>query len=83
MISQCLVWNMSQLKEKIKARLEREMIRRGGKSSDEATSSTLYFIYHFFSGTKPRLLVSTLVLLLVAAVGFKMLRVVFTTLAGV
>ena len=65
----------SQLKEKIKARLEREMIRRGGKSSDEATSSTLYFIYHFFSGTKPRLLVSTLVLLLVAAVGFKMLIV--------
>ena len=67
--------NKSRLSLKIRARLEKELARRGGKSSDEATSSTLYTIYHFFSGTKPRLIVSTAVIIVAAIVGFKMLVV--------
>ncbi|MBO4404954.1 MAG: MMPL family transporter [Treponema sp.] len=67
--------NSNRLSGKIKARVEKELARRGGKSSDEATSSTLYSFYHFFTGTKPRLIVSTIALLIVAAVGFKMLVV--------
>ena len=47
----------------------------GGKTSEEATSSTLYSIYHFFSGTRPRLIVSTAVVLVAAIVGFKLLVV--------
>ncbi len=63
------------LSAKIKMRFERELSRRGGMSAEEATSSTLYTIYHFFSGTKSRLVISTLILVILAAVGFKMLIV--------
>ena len=67
--------NKSHLTAKIRMRLEKQLKRQGGKTSAEATTNTLYTIYHFFSGTKPRLIVSTLVLLLVAGIGFKMLIV--------
>lgn len=67
--------NKNRLSTKIKMRLEQQLKRQGGKSSEEATSSTLYSIYHFFSGTKPRLIVSTAIVLVAAAVGFEMLVV--------
>ena len=67
--------NKGKLSAKIKMRLEKQLKRQGGKSSAEATSNTLYMIYHFFSGTKPRLIVSTAIILVVAIVGFKMLVV--------
>ena len=65
----------TRLSTKIKLELAKQLQRRRGKTSDEATSSTLYSIYHFFSGTKPRLVVSTLVVVVAALVGFKMLIV--------
>ena len=64
-----------RLSAKIKMRLDRELIRRGGKTSEEATGSTLYAVYHFFSGTKPRLIISTALVLIAGFVGFKMLIV--------
>ena len=67
--------NKSHISTKIKMRLEQQLRRQGGKSSEEATSSTLYSVYHFFSGTKPRLIVSNVLVLVAAAVGFKMLVV--------
>lgn len=67
--------NKNRLSTKIKMRLEQQLKRQGGKSSEEATSSTLYSIYHFFSGTKPRLIVSTALILVAAMVGFEMLVV--------
>ena len=67
--------NKNRLSTKIKMKLEKQLKRQGGKTSEEATSSTLYSIYHFFSGTKPRLIVSTAVLVVAAIVGFKMLVV--------
>ena len=67
--------NKNRLSTKIKMRLEKQLKRRGGKTSEESTSSTLYSIYHFFAGTKPRLIVSTLVVVVAALAGFKMLIV--------
>ncbi|WP_407426478.1 efflux RND transporter permease subunit, partial [Treponema sp.] len=67
--------NKDRISTKIKMKLEKQLKRRGGQSSEEATSSTLYSIYHFFSGTKPRLIVSTAVLVVAAIVGFKLLVV--------
>lgn len=67
--------NKNRLSTKIKMRLEKQLKRQGGKTSEEATSSTLYSIYHFFSGTKPRLIVSTSLILVAAAIGFRMLVV--------
>lgn len=67
--------NKNHISTKIKMRLEQQLRRQGGKSSEEATSSTLYSVYHFFSGTKPRLIVSNVLVLVAAAVGFKMLVV--------
>ncbi len=67
--------NKGGISEKIRKRLERELVRRGGKTSEEATGSTLYAVYHFFSGTKPRLIISTAIVLIAGLVGFKMLVV--------
>ncbi len=67
--------NKNRISAKIKMRLEKQLKRQGGKSSEEATSSTLYAVYHFFSGTKPRLIVSTVLVLLAGIIGFKMLVV--------
>ena len=67
--------NNNRLTTRIKLRIEKQLKRQGGKTSEEATSSTLYSIYHFFSGTRPRLIVSTAVVLVVAIVGFKLLIV--------
>ena len=67
--------NKNRLSTKIKMKLEKQLKRQGGKTSEEATSSTLYSIYHFFSGTKPRLIVSTAILIVVAIIGFRMLVV--------
>ena len=65
----------NSLSTKFRERIEKQLARRGGKDSNEATSSTLYAIYHFFSGTKPRLIVSTLVIIVVAAFGVHQLIV--------
>ncbi|WP_294430506.1 MMPL family transporter [uncultured Treponema sp.] len=65
----------NRISTKIRIRLEKQLKRRYGRSAEEATSSTLYSIYHFFSGTKPRLIVSTAVIILAAVIGFKMLIV--------
>ena len=67
--------NKNRLSAKLKVRLEKQLKRQGGKTSAEATTNTLYMVYHFFSGTKPRLIVSMAILLLVAIIGFKMLIV--------
>ena len=61
--------NKNRLSTKIRLRLEHELARRGGKTKDEANASTLYSIYHFFAGTKPRLVVFALVIVVLSAVG--------------
>lgn len=67
--------NKNRLSTKIRRRLEHELARRGGKSKDEANASTLYSIYHFFAGTKPRLVILVLVILFLSSIGLKLLVV--------
>ncbi|MBR1723314.1 MAG: MMPL family transporter, partial [Treponema sp.] len=67
--------NKNRLSTKIRRRLEHELARRGGKTKDEANASTLYSIYHFFAGTKPRLAILVLVILFLSSVGLKLLVV--------
>ena len=67
--------NKDRLSTKIRLRLERELARRRGKTSAEANGQTLYSIYHFFAGTKPRLLIMVIVIALLSFIGLKLLVV--------
>ena len=67
--------NKNRLSTKIRLRLEHELARRGGKTKDEANASTLYSIYHFFAGTKPRLLILVLAIVIISSIGVKLLVV--------
>ena len=57
--------------DKLKAKIERELIRRGGKSQAEAESGTFYSIYHFAAGTKPRLVIFLVLILIFSIVGIR------------
>lgn len=67
--------NKDRLSTKIRLRLERELARRRGKTSAEANGQTLYSIYHFFAGTKPRLLIMVIAIALLSFIGLKLLVV--------
>lgn len=70
----------SQLSEKIKARVLRERERLGGHKA-EARGRTLYNIYHFCAGTKPRLVIFSVLICLFSFLGVKQL-VINTSLVG-
>ena len=63
------------ISEKIAAKLERAKRLRGGKSADEAQGDTLYQLYHFFCGSKPRLYLSIIVMVGLSVVGLRMLHI--------
>lgn len=63
------------LSEKLAKKLEHARRLRGGKSADEAQGDTLYQIYHFFCGSKPRLFLSIIVMVGISVVGLKMLHI--------
>lgn len=63
------------LSVKIKHRLQRELARRRGKTAEEASGQTLYNLYHFFAGSKPRLAMLIFVIVLSAFFGIKHLVV--------
>lgn len=67
--------NKNRLSTKIRIRLEHELARRRGKTPAEASGQTLYLIYHFFAGTKPRLVVFVLAIILVSVIGVRRLVV--------
>lgn len=62
----------SQLSEKIKAKVLRERERLGGHKA-EARGRTLYNIYHFCAGTKPRLVIFSVLICLFSFLGVKQL----------
>ncbi len=70
----------NQLSEKIKAKVLRERERLGGHK-DEARGRTLYNIYHFCAGTKPRLVIFSVLICLFSFLGVKQL-VINTSLVG-
>lgn len=62
----------SQLSEKIKAKVMRERERLGGHKA-EVRGRTLYSIYHFCAGTKPRLIIFSVLICLFSFLGVKRL----------
>ena len=63
------------LSERLAKKLENVHRLRGGKTADEAQGDTLYQIYHFFCGSKPRLYLSLIVMVGISIIGLKMLHI--------
>ncbi|MBQ3648662.1 MAG: MMPL family transporter, partial [Treponema sp.] len=63
------------ISEKLAHKLEHARRLRGGKSADEAQGDTLYNIYHFFCGSKPRLFLSIIMMVGVSIIGLRMLHI--------
>ncbi len=63
------------ISEKLARKLEHARRLRGGKSADEAQGDTLYNIYHFFCGSKPRLYLSIILMVGVSIIGLRMLHI--------
>lgn len=63
------------LSQKIRAKIERELARRGGRTGEEANADTLYKLYYFFSGTTPRLFVYILLIIGLSVAGIKKVTV--------
>ncbi len=63
------------ISEKLARKLEHARRLRGGKSADEAQGDTLYNIYHFFCGSKPRLYLSIILMVGVSVLGLRMLHI--------
>ena len=65
------VHHESRLSAKVKARVEKQMQRRSGKTAEEANGDTLYKMYYFFAGTKPRVIIFLLAICVASWVGIK------------
>lgn len=63
------------ISEKLAAKLEHARRLRGGKSAEEAQGETLYKIYHFFCGTKPRLYLSIIAMVVLSVFGLRLLHI--------
>ena len=63
------------ISEKLARKLEHARRLRGGKSADEAQGDTLYNIYHFFCGSKPRLYLSIVLMVGLSVLGLRMLHI--------
>ncbi len=63
------------LSERLAKKWENVRRLRGGKTADEAQGDTLYQIYHFFCGSKPRLYLSLIVMVGISIIGLKMLHI--------
>lgn len=65
----------NRISTKIRLRIEREFARRRNRTAAEANADTLYNIYSFFAGTKPRLTVFMIAILVLSGIGIKRLVV--------
>ena len=66
---------MKHITEKVERRLERARQLAGGKEMKDASGNTLYNIYHFFCGSRVRLVIFTLVILGLSYAGLRMLKI--------
>lgn len=64
-----------QLSDKLKEKIQHRFARHHGKTSNEASGGTMYKIYEFFCGTRPRLIVFTLVIVLFSVIGLRFLKI--------
>ncbi|MBO4320473.1 MAG: RND family transporter [Treponema sp.] len=63
------------LSEKLAEKIKRAAKLRGGKSAEEAQGETLYKIYHFFCGSKPRLYISIIAMVSLSVLGLRLLKI--------
>ena len=66
---------MKHLTEKVERRLERARQLAGGKEIKDASGNTLYNIYHFFCGSRVRLIIFTLAICAISYTGLRMLKI--------
>ncbi len=66
---------LKHLTEKVARKLERARQLAGGKAEREASGNTLYSIYHFFCGSRPRLILFTLGILALSYLGLRVLKI--------
>ena len=66
---------MKHLTDKVARKLERARQLAGGKEMKDASGNTLYSIYHFFCGSRVRLVLFTLVILGLSYTGLRMLKI--------
>lgn len=64
-----------ELSEKVKARIEHQFKRRHGKTGEETSGNTMYSIYRFFCGTRPRLILFTIVIVAASVIGLRHLKI--------
>lgn len=61
--------------EKAKRRLELSVLKRGGKTEEEARGETLYSIYKFFCGSMPRLVLTSIMITVLSLAGVRRLKI--------
>ena len=66
---------MKHLTEKVQRRLERARQLAGGKEMRDASGNTLYQIYHFFCGSRVRLVLFTLMICGLSYAGLRILKI--------
>ena len=66
---------MKHISEKVERRLERAKQLAGGKIAKDASGNTLYNIYHFFCGSRVRLILFTLVICGLSYAGLRILKI--------
>ena len=66
---------MKHISEKVERRLERAKQLAGGKLAKDASGNTLYNIYHFFCGSRVRLILFTLVICGLSYSGLRILKI--------
>ena len=64
-----------ELSEKVKSRIEHQFKRRHGKTGEETSGNTMYSIYRFFCGTRPRLILFTIVIVAASVIGLRHLKI--------
>jgi len=66
---------MKHITEKVERRLERARQLAGGKEMKDASGNTLYNIYHFFCGSRVRLIIFTIAICAFSYLGLRMLKI--------
>ena len=66
---------MKHISKKVERRLERAKQLAGGKLAKDASGNTLYNIYHFFCGSRVRLILFTLVICGLSYAGLRILKI--------
>ena len=65
----------AELTEKIQAKIQRKLARHHGQTDQEVSGGTMYNIYKFFCGSMPRLVLFTIVVVGLSAVGLRFLKI--------